>query len=166
MLSVKAVRTRINSGASPHHRIAPDFWSEKRITDSDTITVRHDRRPRTIRLNGIDAPAKARTFRGTSKAGHLEAAFGPEVSVGVIAYDRYGRMVADVVLPAARSLNREDESSSAVAPGSLARGLGTVGAVTTPRPPETLAAIEADIGETPAPGELVEALRARPWWDG
>ena len=52
----------------------------------------------------------------------------------------------------------------------LARDLGTVrdadaDAGTTARLLEALEAIRTKVGETPAPGEVLEALRARPGWE-
>jgi hypothetical protein len=77
------------------------------VADGDTITVLHDRRPETIRLNGIDAPEKAQAFGNRAKQFTAELAFGQIVQVTVRDQDRYGRTVADVRLPDGRSLNHE-----------------------------------------------------------
>jgi endonuclease YncB( thermonuclease family) len=66
-----------------------------------------DRRPETIRLNGIDAPEKAQAFGNRAKQFTAELAFGQMVQVIVRDLDRYGRTVADVRLPDGRSLNQE-----------------------------------------------------------
>jgi endonuclease YncB( thermonuclease family) len=77
------------------------------VADGDTITVLHDRRPETIRLNGIDAPEKAQAFGNRAKQFTADLAFGQVVEVIVRDQDRYGRTVADVRLPDGRSLNHE-----------------------------------------------------------
>src|SRR5688500_12591071 len=77
------------------------------IIDGDTITVLHAGRPEKVRLNGIDAPKKGQPFGKGAR--HLTArlAFGHEVTVRVIGHDRYGRSVAEVLLPDGCSLNQE-----------------------------------------------------------
>ena len=77
------------------------------VADGDTITVLHDRRPETIRLNGIDAPEKGQAFGARAKQFTAELSFGQTVDVIVRDQDRYGRTVADVRLPDGRSLNHE-----------------------------------------------------------
>jgi micrococcal nuclease len=77
------------------------------VTDGDTITVLHDRRPETIRLNGIDAPESGQAFGTRAKQFTSALAFGQIVEVIVRDVDRYKRTVADVVLPDGRSLNLE-----------------------------------------------------------
>jgi endonuclease YncB( thermonuclease family) len=77
------------------------------VADGDTITVLHDRRPETIRLNGIDAPEKGQAFGNRAKQFTSELAFGEVVHVLVRDQDRYGRTVADVRLSDGRGLNHE-----------------------------------------------------------
>jgi micrococcal nuclease len=77
------------------------------VTDGDTITVLHERRPETIRLNGIDAPEKGQAFGERAKQFMAQLSFGQVVEVIVRDQDRYGRTVADVRLPDGRSLNHE-----------------------------------------------------------
>jgi micrococcal nuclease len=77
------------------------------ITDGDTITVLHDGRPERVRLNGIDAPESGQAFGTRAKQFTAQLAFGQIVQVIVRDQDRYGRTVADVVLPDGRSLNLE-----------------------------------------------------------
>jgi hypothetical protein len=69
--------------------------------------VLHDRRPQTIRLNGIDAPEKGQAFGNRAKQFTAELAFGQVVQVIVRDHDRFGRAVADVILPDGSSLNHE-----------------------------------------------------------
>ena len=77
------------------------------ISDGDTISVMHDGRAEKIRLYGIDAPEKGQAFGNRAKQFVSALAFGKEVKVEVKDQDRYGRTVADVILPDGRNLNRE-----------------------------------------------------------
>ena len=77
------------------------------VADGDTITLLHDRRPETIRLNGIDAPEKGQAFGERAKQFTAHLTFGQVVKVILRDQDRYGRTVADVHLPDGRSLNHE-----------------------------------------------------------
>ncbi len=77
------------------------------MTDGDTITVLHERRPETVRLNGIDAPEKGQAFGERAKQFIGQLSFGQIVEVIVRDQDRYGRTVADVRLSDGRSLNHE-----------------------------------------------------------
>jgi endonuclease YncB( thermonuclease family) len=73
------------------------------VADGDTITVLNERRPETIRLNGIDAPEKGQAFGERAKQFTAHLAFGQIVQVIVRDQDRYGRTVADVRLPTDRT---------------------------------------------------------------
>jgi len=77
------------------------------ITDGDTITVLHDGTPQKIRLWGIDCPESRQPFG--AKAGRFtgDLAFGKIVTLLVHNIDRYGRQVAEVILPDGRNLNHE-----------------------------------------------------------
>jgi len=77
------------------------------VTDGDTIKVLHNGRAEKIRLHGIDCPEKGQPFGSKAKQFTPELVFGKTVTVHVIDMDRYGRTVADVVLPDGRVLNRE-----------------------------------------------------------
>jgi endonuclease YncB( thermonuclease family) len=77
------------------------------VADGDTITVLNERRPETIRLNGIDAPEKGQAFGARAKQFTAHLAFGQLVQVIVRDQDRYGRTVADVRLPDGWRLNHE-----------------------------------------------------------
>jgi micrococcal nuclease len=77
------------------------------VTDGETLTVLHDQRPETVRLNGIDAPETGQAFGTRAKQYTSALAFGQVVEVVVRDQDRYGRTVADVPLPDGRSLNQE-----------------------------------------------------------
>jgi endonuclease YncB( thermonuclease family) len=77
------------------------------VADGDTITVLRDRRPETIRLNGIDAPEKGQAFGERAKQFTAQLVFGQVVEVVRRDQDRYGRTVGDVRLMDGRSLNHE-----------------------------------------------------------
>ena len=69
------------------------------IADGDTITVLRDREPVKVRLHGIDCPEGRQGFgdRARELTGNL--AFGKVVTVRPVDVDRYGRTVAEVILP-------------------------------------------------------------------
>ena len=77
------------------------------VSDGDTITVMHDGHGEKIRLYGIDTPEKGQAFGNKAKQFVSAMAYGKEVKVEVRDRDRYGRTVADVILPDGRNLNIE-----------------------------------------------------------
>ncbi len=77
------------------------------ITDGDTIKVLQDGDVIRIRLHGIDCPESGQPFGTRARQFTGDLAFGKQVSVVVRDIDRYGRTVAEIVLPDRRSLNRE-----------------------------------------------------------
>lgn len=82
------------------------------VGDGDTITVlRVTDTTRTevkVRLFGVDAPEfGGQAFGGKAKSFTSERAFGVEVQIKVKEKDRYGRTVAEVVLPDGTLLNHE-----------------------------------------------------------
>jgi endonuclease YncB( thermonuclease family) len=88
---------------------ATDEFSGKVVAvhDGDTITVLNDRTPVKIRLKGIDCPKTGQDFGSRAKSVTSELAFGKVVTVHPSRKDRYGRIVADVILPDGRILNHE-----------------------------------------------------------
>ena len=78
-----------------------------RVLDGDTIEVMHHGQAERIRLNGIDCPEKAQPFGERAKKYTSSLAFGETVTAIVKDTDRYGRTVAEILLPDGRSLNRE-----------------------------------------------------------
>jgi micrococcal nuclease len=60
-----------------------------------------------IRLAEIDCPEKAQPFGDKARRFTAELAAGKVVTVKVKTVDRYGRTVAEVILPDGRSLNAE-----------------------------------------------------------
>jgi len=78
------------------------------VSDGDTLTVLADgNRQVKIRLNGVDAPETGQDFGSRAKQAASELAFGKIVTISPRDTDRYGRTVAEVILPDGRSLNRE-----------------------------------------------------------
>ncbi len=78
------------------------------IADGDTITVlTADKTQHRIRLWGIDAPETGQDFGSRAKQAASGLAFGKQVTIRTRDTDRYGRTVAEVILPDGRSMNRE-----------------------------------------------------------
>lgn len=77
------------------------------ITDGDTITVLREGRPERIRLHGIDSPERGQPFAARARQFTAGLAAGQDVTVRVADRDRYGRTVADVILPDGRHLSQE-----------------------------------------------------------
>jgi micrococcal nuclease len=72
------------------------------ITDGDTISVINAGRAEKIRLY---CPERRQAFGTRARQFTSSLAFGKEVSVRVRDKDRYGRTVADVILPDGKNLN-------------------------------------------------------------
>src|SRR5262245_8163947 len=77
------------------------------VIDGDTISVLLNSNAVRVRLNGIDCPEKNQPFGKRAKQFTSELAFGKTVTFMERGRDRYGRLIADVLLPNGRSLNRE-----------------------------------------------------------
>jgi micrococcal nuclease len=78
------------------------------IQDGDTLTVLQDGGiPKRIRLWGIDAPEKRQAYSNASKRYLSNLAYGRRVKLLVRDIDRYGRTVAEVILPDGRNANQE-----------------------------------------------------------
>ncbi len=77
------------------------------VADGDTITVLTKGKPIRIRLHGIDCPEKRQAFGNRAKQFTSRLTYGKAVTVKDLGQDRYGRTIADVILPDGRSLNRE-----------------------------------------------------------
>lgn len=77
------------------------------VIDGDTISVLLNGGAVRVRLGGIDCPEKRQPFGKKAKQYTSELAFGKTVTLMEHGSDRYGRLLADVLLPDGRSLNRE-----------------------------------------------------------
>lgn len=75
------------------------------ITDGDTIKVVEDNALEKIRLRGIDCPEKGQPFGKQAKLLTAQLAFGKDVVINDQGRDRYGRIIADVILPDKTSLS-------------------------------------------------------------
>lgn len=76
------------------------------VIDGDSIRVMHEGKAEQIRLIGVDCPEKRQPFGTRAKEYTSELAFGQEVTVYGDGRDRYGRTLAEVLLPDGRSLNQ------------------------------------------------------------
>ena len=77
------------------------------VADGDTIDVLRNSRAVRIRLHGIDCPERGQAFGRQARQYTSKLAFRRTVGVHVRGTERYGRFVADVLLPDGSSLNRE-----------------------------------------------------------
>jgi len=77
------------------------------VSDGDTLTVLRGRTQDRIRLHGIDAPETGQDYGSRAKQVASDLAFGKSVTARPVDKDRYGRTVAEVILPDGRSMNRE-----------------------------------------------------------
>ena len=75
------------------------------VLDGDTIEVLHNSTPERIRLNGIDCPEKGQAFGKRAKQAASELVFGKEVTLQTHGHDKYGRTIADVLLPDGTNVN-------------------------------------------------------------
>lgn len=77
------------------------------VLDGDTLTVLLQERTVRVRLSGVDSPEKNQPFGQDALAFTAELALGRTATIREQGIDRYGRLVAAVVLPDGRSLNHE-----------------------------------------------------------
>ena len=77
------------------------------VKDGDTIVVLKDQEQITVRLEGIDCPESGQAFGSNAKQAASDSCFGKHVTLNVTGEDRYGRTLADVILPDGSSVNRE-----------------------------------------------------------
>ena len=89
------------------------------VIDGDSIRVMRNGKAEQVRLLGIDCPEKGQPYGKHAKLFTSEQAFGKVVTVQEKGHDRYGRTLADVILPDGRNLN----------PALLKGAVGEAGAV-------------------------------------
>ena len=77
------------------------------VLDGDTIEVLHNNQPERIRLHGIDCPEKGQAFGQRAKQATSALIFGKEVRLGIHGKDKYGRTIADVLLPEGTNVNQQ-----------------------------------------------------------
>lgn len=77
------------------------------ILDGDTIEVMQGGKAQRIRLSEIDCPEKSQAYGARARQFTSSLVIGKQVKVLAHTRDRYGRTVAEIILPDGRSLNRE-----------------------------------------------------------
>ena len=75
------------------------------VLDGDTIEVLHHQRAERIRLSGIDCPEKGQAYGQKAKDAVADLAFRKEVTLQTHGLDKYGRTLADVLLPDGTNVN-------------------------------------------------------------
>jgi endonuclease YncB( thermonuclease family) len=75
------------------------------VLDGDTIEVLHNGRAERIRLSGIDCPEKGQDYGKRAKQAASELVFGKDVTLQTHGHDKYGRTLADVLLPDGTNVN-------------------------------------------------------------
>lgn len=93
--------------------LSPNGWTRDfackvvGVLDGDTIEVLHNNRAERIRLNGIDCPEKGQAYGKKAKQAASELVFGKQVTLQTYGKDKYGRTIADVLLPDGTNVNHE-----------------------------------------------------------
>lgn len=77
-----------------------------RVSDGDTLEVLRGREKVRIRLHGIDCPELGQPFGQRARQRTGDLAMGKTVTVRPVENDRFGRVVAEILLPGGASLNR------------------------------------------------------------
>ena len=77
------------------------------VLDGDSIEVLHNNRAERIRLNGIDCPEKGQAYGKKTKQAASALVPSKEVTFQTFGKDKYGRMIADVLLPNGTNVNHE-----------------------------------------------------------
>jgi len=77
------------------------------VLDGDTIEVLHNTHPERVRLSGIDCPEKGQAYGKKAKQAASALVFGKEVTLQTHGKDKYGRTLADVLLPVGMNVNHE-----------------------------------------------------------
>ena len=75
------------------------------VLDGDTVEVLHNNRLERIRLSGIDCPEKDQAYGRRAKQAASELVLGGEVTLQTYGEDKYGRTIADVLLPDGTNVN-------------------------------------------------------------
>ena len=76
------------------------------VKDGDTIEVLSHGRATRIRLHGIDCPEKRQAYGTRAKLATAVLTFGQAVTIHPYEKDKYGRLVADVILPNQNNVNQ------------------------------------------------------------
>lgn len=89
--------------------LAASGWSGRvvRVADGDTLEVLRGRETVRVRLHGVDCPELGQAYGQRARQRTGELAMGRAVEVREVERDRFGRVVAEVLLPGGESLNRK-----------------------------------------------------------
>ena len=88
--------------------IAADFSGPVvSVLDGDTIDVLHNGQAERIRLKGIDCPENGQAYSKRARQAVSALVFGKEVTLQTYGKYRYGRTLADVLLPDRTNVNHE-----------------------------------------------------------
>src|SRR5437867_2897534 len=77
------------------------------VLDGDIIAVKHSNRAERVRLNGIDCPEKGQAHGKRARQAASALVFGKEITLETHGLDKYGRTIADVILPDGTNVNHE-----------------------------------------------------------
>lgn len=77
------------------------------VSDGDTIKVMRAGKAVKVRLSGIDCPERRQAFGRRAKRFTSDLVFRKTVTVEIEDIDRWGRLVAEVLLPDGKNLNHE-----------------------------------------------------------
>jgi micrococcal nuclease len=77
----------------------------RHTANGDTIEVLYNHHPERIRLNGIDCPEKGQAYGNRAKQATPALVFGKAVALQTHGKDKYGRTLADVLLPDGTDVN-------------------------------------------------------------
>jgi len=92
----------------PLAALAADFTGPVlRIIDGDTIDVLHNHQAKRIRLYGIDCPEKGQAYETEAKQALSDLVFGKAVTLRTHGKDKYGYIIADVLLLDGHNINLE-----------------------------------------------------------
>ena len=94
--------------SSQGRRVSNRIQLSRRLTHASEATGSRCEcnRPERIRLNGIDCPEKGQAYGAKAKQAASELVFGKEVTLKTHGKDKYGRTIADVLLPDGTNVNQ------------------------------------------------------------
>ena len=75
------------------------------VLDGDTLEFLHKTHPERVRLSGIDCPEKGQAFGNRAKQAASALVFGKDVILQTHGQDKYGRTLANVLLPDGTNVN-------------------------------------------------------------
>lgn len=76
------------------------------VLDGDTIEVLHNGKAQRVRLHGIDCPEKGQPFGNNAKQATSAQVFALDVTLDIHGKDKYGRILADVLLADETNVNQ------------------------------------------------------------